>query len=562
MRLRRKLIASMAGMAIALTGAGLATGVPMAYGAAAQQQLAAAWAPWTAYATGASVTYNGVDYVAIQGHTSQPGWEPPNVPALWKQGGGGGDPTPPSVPGNLRSTNVTSTSASLAWDASTDNVGVTGYNVYRGGTQVGTATGTTYTDNGLTASTTYAYTVRARDAAGNLSGVSNTLSVTTPGGNGAPGQPGTVTTTVTDTSIALSWGASSGTVTGYRVYEGATQKAEVTGTSTTISGLSVCQSHTYTVKAYNSVGESAGRDVSATTTGCPTGGKMPGAPYLYTGWGDPPSPTTVMNATGIKSFTMAFILASNGCNPAWDGQRPLSGGQDAQAISAIKAAGGSVQVSFGGWQGNKLGPNCSTPELFAGAVQKVINAVGPAVVDFDIENTDEFENLTVQDRILNALKIVKSANPNVKIAVTFGTATTGPTYYGTRLINRAKELAVPIDNYTIMPFDFGGGANMYQNTVNAAEGLKNALKTAQGWTDAQAYAHMGISGMNGLSDQQELTNQSTWTQIRDYANSHGLTRLAFWSVNRDRPCPGGGVAENCSGIAQENWEFTKITAGF
>ena len=146
-------------------------------------------------------------------------------------------------------------------------------------------------------------------------------------------------------------------------------------------------------------------------------------------------------------------------------------------------------------------------------MQQVINAVGPAVVDFDIENSDEFENYTVQDRILNGLKIVKQNNPNVKIVVTFGTTTTGPTAPGIRLINQAKALAVPIDNYTIMPFDFGGGANMYQNTVNASEGLKNALKSANGWTDAQAYSHMGISGMNGLSDQQELTSPATWTQI-------------------------------------------------
>jgi hypothetical protein len=116
--------------------------------------------------------------------------------------------------------------------------------------------------------------------------------------------------------------------------------------------------------------------------------------------------------------------------------------------------------------------------------------------------------------------------------------------------------------FTIMPFDFGGGTNMYNSTVSAAEGLKNALKSAFGWSDATAYQHMGISGMNGLSDQQELTNPATWTSIRDWAKSHGLARLAFWSVNRDRPCPGGGVVSNCSGISQNNWQFTSITAGF
>ncbi|MDR8410789.1 fibronectin type III domain-containing protein [Nonomuraea sp. 3-1Str] len=474
MRFRRMFLALLA--AVAMIGAGAATSVPAA-GATAVPSTSAAfaaqWQPNVSYAVGARVTYNGVDYECIQAHTSQVGWEPPIVPALWKPvSGDPGTPGAPSTPGSPR---VTSTTSS---------------------------------------------------------------------------------------SIAVSWTASTGTVTGYRVYEGSTVRATVTGTTATIGSLGTCTTHTYTVRAYNSAGESAGASVTGTTSGCTGGGtKMPGAPYLYMGWGNPPAPASVMSATGVKSFTMAFILSSGGCTPAWDGQRPLTGGADAQAISAVKSAGGSVQVSFGGWQGNKLGPNCSTPQAFAGAVQQVINAVGPAVVDFDIENTDEFENYTVQDRILNGLKIVKQNNPSVKVVVTFGTTKTGPNAHGVRLINQSKALGVPIDNYTIMPFDFGG-TNIYQDTVNASEGLKNALKNAFGWSDAQAYAHMGISGMNGLSDQQELTSPATWTQIRDWAKGKGLTRLAYWAVNRDRPCPGGGVVSNCSGISQADWEFTRITAGF
>ncbi|GII82262.1 hypothetical protein Ssi03_02520 [Sphaerisporangium siamense] len=520
------------------------------------QAAAAAWAPYTAYTAGTVVSYNGVDYQCLQSHTSLPGWEPSNVPALWKVSTGTpGDTTPPSVPANLRATGTTANSVSLAWDASTDNVGVTGYEVYRGTTLVTTATGTSYTDSGLTASTSYTYTVRARDAAGNRSAASSPVTATTGGGNGAPGQPGAASATTTNTSITLTWGAASGTVTGYRVYEGATQRAQVTTTTTTISGLGTCEAHNYTIKAYNSVGESAGRDVSATTTGCtnPNPSKLPGAPYLYMGWGNPPNPGTVMDATGVKSFTMAFILAQGGCTPAWDGQRPLTGGTDASAINTIKSKGGSVEISFGGWSGNKLGPNCSTPQAFAQAVQQVINAHGPTVVDFDIENTDEFENYTVQDRILNGLKIVRQNNPNVKIVVTIPTFKSGLSAAGIRLVNQAKALGTPIDNYTIMPFNFSG-TDMYQDTVNASEGLKSSLKSAFGWSDAEAYAHMGISGMNGKSDQGETTTPAQWTQIRDWAKAKGLTRFSFWATNRDRV--------NGGGVPQAEWEFTRITAGF
>jgi hypothetical protein len=392
----------------------------------------------------------------------------------------------------------------------------------------------------------------------------------TGGGGGNPSAPGTPgnprVTGTTDTSVSLAWNASSGTVTGYRVYEGSTVRATVAGTSATVSGLAVCSSHGYSLAAYNAAGESPrSAVVSATTTGCTGGGgtgAMAAAPYLYPGWGNPPAPSTVMSATGVKWFTIAFVLSGGGCTPAWDGTGPLTGGAHASTIAAIRAAGGDVIPSFGGWSGNKLGPNCSSAAALAGAYQQVINAFGLKAIDIDVENTDEFENEVVQDRILGALKIVKQNNPGIRTIVTTGTSTTGPSWWGTRLINQAAALQAGVDVFTIMPFDFGGGANMYQNTVNAAEGLKTALRNAFGWSDATAYSHMGISGMNGLSDQQELTSPATWTQIRDWARSHGLARFTFWSVNRDRPCPGGGVVSDCSGIAQNNWEFTSITARF
>ncbi|GLX99170.1 ricin-type beta-trefoil lectin domain protein [Herbidospora sp. NBRC 101105] len=288
--------------------------------------------------------------------------------------------------------------------------------------------------------------------------------------------------------------------------------------------------------------------------------KFPGTPYLYLGWGSPPSATSIMSQTGVRSFTMAFILSGGGCVPRWDGQRPLTGGTDQSTINAIKAAGGQVQISFGGWSGNKLGPNCSTPAAFAGAVQQVINAHGPNVVDFDVENTDEMGNYTVQDRILNGIKIIKQNNPNVRVVVTIGTSQSGPAGAEARFLQQARALNVPIDNYTLMPFNFGA-SNIYNATVSASEGLKNQLKSLWGYTDAQAYARMGISGMNGYSDNSEITTVATWTQIRDWARARGLGRLAFWSVNRDRPCS-GALNDTCSGVAQANWDFTRITAGF
>jgi len=104
------------------------------------------------------------------------------------------DTSPPSAPSNLTASGITATSANLSWSASSDNVGVTGYDVLRapgtsGGTfaTITTVGGTSFTDSSLTASTSYRYQVRARDAAGNTSAVSNTAPVTTSSGGGGGG---------------------------------------------------------------------------------------------------------------------------------------------------------------------------------------------------------------------------------------------------------------------------------------------------------------------------------------------------------------------------------------
>jgi glucosylceramidase len=103
----------------------------------------------------------------------------------WNPGSGGGsDTTPPSAPAGLTASGTTSSSTTLNWTASTDNVGVAGYDVYRNGTQVATTTATSYTDTGLSPSTSYSYTVKAYDAAGNVSAASSTATVTTTSSGG------------------------------------------------------------------------------------------------------------------------------------------------------------------------------------------------------------------------------------------------------------------------------------------------------------------------------------------------------------------------------------------
>ncbi|MFV8373640.1 endonuclease [Flavobacterium sp. LB2P6] len=104
---------------------------------------------------------------------------PEYVQAIWNPTA---DAQAPTTPTNLVASGTTSNSVSLSWTASTDNIGVTGYNVYLNSTLKTTVTGTMTTITGLTASTAYTFSVKAKDAAGNVSASSNVVNVTTTGG--------------------------------------------------------------------------------------------------------------------------------------------------------------------------------------------------------------------------------------------------------------------------------------------------------------------------------------------------------------------------------------------
>ncbi|MFI1095512.1 cellulose binding domain-containing protein [Streptomyces sp. NPDC020917] len=119
-------------------------------------------------------------------------------------GGSTGDTQAPTAPGGLTVTGTTASSASLSWSPASDNVGVTGYDVYRGSQLAGSVTGTSFTDSGLSASTAYSYTVKARDAAGNVSPASAAVSATTASGGGNPPPSGGCSATYT---VSNDWGS-------------------------------------------------------------------------------------------------------------------------------------------------------------------------------------------------------------------------------------------------------------------------------------------------------------------------------------------------------------------
>ena len=303
----------------------------------------------------------------------------------------------------------------------------------------------------------------------------------------------------------------------------------------------------------------------ASATAALAAGWYESAPYYSTLDSAAPDLGQVMAATGQKAFDMAFILASGGsCAPAWDGTDPVPGDtQVAGVISGVRSGGGDVIVSAGGYNGTKLGQVCSSASATAAAYQQVITTYGLHAIDFDLEEP-EIENATAIANELGAAQILQGQDPGLFISITMPSTTTGANYFGQLLLNQAKSLGFTPNDYTIMPFDggFSGGSSQ----VTALQDFNAQLVSTFGWTSAQAYAREGFSGMNGRTDIGEYFYQNDFQAVLSFAESSGLSRYTFWSVNRDRPCNpvnnNGVTSSECSSVAQNSWDFTAYTVAF
>jgi chitinase len=287
------------------------------------------------------------------------------------------------------------------------------------------------------------------------------------------------------------------------------------------------------------------------------------APYEYMGWGDPQAPAEVLHDSGLHALTLAFILSRGACNPEWDGRRPLLGGVDQAAIEQIRAAGGEVDVSFGGWSGKKLGNACHTPQALAGAYEKVIDAYSLNAIDVDIEH-NELRSAKVRLRVIGALALVHAADPGVEISITFPSTQSGPEASGRSLISDAVAVGLHPDSWTIMPFDFGPPTGtMAAASIQALEALAAELASAYGLAEASAYEQAGISTMNGDTDERsETVSEEDFAGILSFASEKHLARVSFWAVNRDRPCGGGAPEEECDGLEQAPLTFSSMLAGY
>jgi chitodextrinase len=230
----------------------------------------------------------------------------------------GPDTTAPSMPTGLVATPVSTSEIDLSWVAATDNVGVTGYKVYRNGSAVGTTTGAlTFKDTGLTAATSYSYTVGAVDAAGNESAQSTAVNSSTQAPDTTPPTvpTGLTVTNVTSTTASLSWAASTDNVgvSSYKVYRNGSLVTAVGTTSFNDTGLAPGTTYTYTVSAYDAMNNESAQSapVGATTTAPDT---------------TPPSVPTGLTVTGTTNSTVSLSWTTSTDNTGVTGYQVFRSG--------------------------------------------------------------------------------------------------------------------------------------------------------------------------------------------------------------------------------------------
>ncbi|MET8853144.1 glycoside hydrolase family 18 protein [Amycolatopsis sp. NPDC004625] len=250
----------------------------------------------------------------------------------------------------------------------------------------------------------------------------------TPGTPSAPGAPQIAS--VTSSSIALSWGGSAGTVTGYRVYEGSTVVATSSGTSATVGGLAACTTHSYTVAAYNSAGESA---KSAAATGSTSGCVDTGLPkhalvgYLHSSFAngsgyvrmaDVPAAWDIIDlAFGEPTSVTSGDIRFNRCTAA-ECPNVESDADFVAAIKAKQAQGKKVLISIGGQNGQVQLTTTAARDKFVSSVSAIIDKWGLNGLDVDFEGHSlslnagdtDFRNPTtpVIVNLISALKSLKA----------------------------------------------------------------------------------------------------------------------------------------------------------
>ncbi|ALG11899.1 glycosyl hydrolase family 18 protein [Kibdelosporangium phytohabitans] len=301
------------------------------------------------------------------------------------------------------------------------------------------------------------------------------------------------------------------------------------------------------------------------------------APYFEAWTGE--SPAALAQQSGAKHLTMAFLqtATAGSCTAYWNGDpgMPIAASTFGNDIKTIKSRGGDVIPSFGGYTatttGTEIADSCGNVSQIAAVFQNVITTYDISRIDLDIE-ADSLNNAAGIDRRNKAIKQVEdwaAANGRtIQFSYTLPTTTQGLAESGLAVLRNAVTNNARVDVVNLMTFDYYDNQphDMARDTQTAAEGLVRQLGALYpGKTPAQLWAMVGITEMIGIDDfgPAETFTTANAVTVYNWAVAKGINTLSFWALQRDNGnCPGTGGRDDCSGVAQETWQFSRTFAPF
>ncbi|MBY8843765.1 cellulose binding domain-containing protein [Streptomyces sp. SP2-10] len=299
-----------------------------------------------------------------------------------------------------------------------------------------------------------------------------------------------------------------------------------------------------------------------TGTGTGTTASAGFAPYVDTSLYPAFDLLGAADATGVKTYNLAFVTDGGGCTPKWGGVTDLTGDAVAAQIGALRAKGGDVRVSFGGASGSELATTCSSADALAAAYGKAVDAFKLTKVDFDVEG-GALPNTAANTRRAQAIAKLQAGHPGLDVSYTLPVMPEGLTQDGVNLLADAKSNGVKINTVNIMAMDYGASysGDMGTYAEQAATATQAQVKSVLGLSDSAAWKTVAVTPMIGVNDvSSEVFKVEDATQLVNFAKSKGLGWLSMWSATRDKQCEGGTkptADATCSSVTQDRFAFSK-----
>jgi hypothetical protein len=306
------------------------------------------------------------------------------------------------------------------------------------------------------------------------------------------------------------------------------------------------------------------------------------APYYETYLSSTPSIASTSQASGARYFTLAFVeaAAKGSCTATWNGSssQPVTGGAYVSDIASLRAMGGDVIPSFGGYSADKNGTEvaeaCTNVNQLASEYETVITTLGVTRLDMDIEGSALNDTASI-DRRNKALTLVEqwAAQQGIPLQVqyTLPVEPYGLDSNGVALLQNAAQNGTAVTSVNIMVFDYyqrkEGTVNMGNAAVQAAQNLHSQLTSVYPTaTAAQLWAMEAFTMLPGIDDypkKTEVTYLSDAQTMLNFANTNNMNFLSIWAIQRDNGgCPGVTDSNTCSGITQNSWDFSHLLETF